>query len=329
MNLARTRPWQGHLSLTARLILRSGLALTACGVVLLYSMLRGDIADTLATLREKLDEEMRFARPAMTGPAVVGDYSVIEQMVKARARHPDIARFAWIDNSGHAVAAFGPRIKVEAPGWFIDWLALPSFEQSLPLEVGGEKYGTIVLRLDPAVSINSLWHGFWETLGILLLGAGLTLGVTLLVLRGSVRPLHALAASARRFGQGDYGVRISVAGPPETAQCIQAFNHMAENIESLLASLRRSEDQNRLLAMQVEQSSDAIFSCDQAGLLTSWNRGATRLFGYTASDAIGRPLNELDLFKSGDPLGAAAPSPVGVSALASMEARAKTVSGQP
>jgi two-component system, sensor histidine kinase and response regulator len=327
VNLALTRRW-GHLSLTARLILGSGLVLTACVVVLLYSMLRGDIANNLATLREKLDGEMRFARPAMTGPAVVGDYSVIEQMVKARARHPDIARFAWIDNSGHAVAAFGPRIKVEAPSWFIDWLALPSFEQSQPLEVGGETYGTIVLRLDPAVSINRLWRGFWQMLGILLLGAGLTLGVTLVVLRGSVRPLRDLAASARRFGQGDYGVRISLAGPPETAQCLEAFNRMAGNIESLVASLRRSEDQNRLLAMQVEQSSDAIFSCDQAGLLTSWNRGATRLFGYTASDAIGRPLDELDLFNSRDPLGAAAPSPAGGSALESTEVRAKTRSGQ-
>jgi two-component system sensor histidine kinase/response regulator len=328
VTLALTRPWQGYLSLTARLILGSGLALTACGVVLLYSLLQGEIEDVRASLREKLDEEMQFARPAMTGPAVVGEYSVIEQMVKARARHPDIARFAWIDNSGHAVAAFGPRIKVEAPGWFIGWLALPPLEQSQSLEVGGETYGTIILRLDPAVSINKLWRGFWEMLGILLLGAGLTLGVTLVVLRGSVRPLRALAASAHRFGQGDYGVRISLAGPPETAQCIQAFNRMAENIESLLVSLRRSEDENRLLAMQVEQSSDAIFSCGQTGLVTSWNRGATRLFGYTASDAIGRPLDELDLLDSRDSLGAAAASPAGASALASMEVRAKTRSGQ-
>jgi two-component system, sensor histidine kinase and response regulator len=328
VRLALPWPWQGALSLTARCILGSGLALAACGVVLLYSMLRGEIADNQATLREKLDEEMRFARPAMTGPAVVGDYSVIEQMVKARARHPDIARFAWIDNSGHAVAASGPRIKVEAPGWFINWLALPSLEQSQPLEVGGEKYGTIVLQLDPATSINKLWRGFWEMLSILLLGAGLTLGVTLVVLRGSVQPLRALAASARRFGQGDYGVRISLVGPPETAQCIQAFNRMAENIETLLASLRRSEDQNRLLAMQVEQSSDAIFSCDQTGLVTSWNQGATRLYGYAAADALGRPRDELELLDRRDPLGAEAASPAGAATLASMEARAKTKSGQ-
>jgi two-component system sensor histidine kinase/response regulator len=328
VNLSLTRPRPGHLSLTARLIVSSGLVLAACGIVLLYAMLRGEIVDTRAALLAKLDEEMRFARPAMTGPAVVGDYSVIEQMVKARARHPDVARFAWIDNSGHAVAAVGPRMKIDAPGWFVDWLALPSLERSQPLEAGGEKYGTIVLRLDPTVSINKLWRGFWETLGLLLLGAGLTLGATLVVLRGSVRPLRALAASARRFGQGDYGVRISVAGPPETAQCIVAFNRMAENIQSLLVSLRRSEERNRLLAMQVEQSSDAIFSCDQTGLVTSWNQGAARLYGYPASDAIGRSLDELDLLDGRDSLGTAAALRAGASAVASLEGRAKTRSGQ-
>ena len=326
MNLARrTGPRRAYLSLTARLIAGSGLALAACGAVLLYSMLRAEIADHRAILREKLDEEIRFASPAVTGPAVVGDYSVIEQILKARARHPDIARFGWVDTAGHSVAAVGPHIKVDAPAWFVDRVGFPPLERSQPIEVGGVTYGTIVLRLDPALSINKLWRDFWEMLGILALGASLTLGVTLAVLRGSVRPLRALAASARRFGQGDYGVRISLAGPPEVAQCIQAFNSMAENIESLLASLRQSENRNRLLAMQVEQSSDAIFACDQTGTVTSWNQGAARLYGYTGSDAIGRPLRELDLL---DLPGAAAASSLGISAFASMEVRAKTRSGQ-
>jgi len=287
---------RGSVSLTVRLVVGSGLALIGCGAALLYSILRGEIADQRVTLSEQLREEMTFALPAMSGPAVVGDYSVIEQMVKARARQLTIARFAWTDNSGHPVAALGPEIPSQAPRWFVDRLHLPTLEDSQPVIVGGEKYGTVSLRLNPALSINKLWRGFWEKLGILLLGTGLSLAVTLVILRSGVQPLRDLAASARRFGQGDYAVRISAEGPPETAQCIQAFNSMAENIESLLASLRLSEEKNRLLALQVEQSSDAIFSHDQSGIITSWNRGATRLYGYSAAEAIGRPLRELDLW---------------------------------
>ncbi|OLD39120.1 MAG: hypothetical protein AUI57_04480 [Candidatus Rokubacteria bacterium 13_1_40CM_2_68_8] len=319
---------RGNLSLTTRLVLGSGLALAACGVALLYSILRGEIADQHSALSEQLKEEMQFALPAMSGPAVVGEYSVIEQMVKARARQPVIGRFAWTDNSGHPVAALGPEIRTEAPRWFIDWLDLTVLEQSQDVVVGGEKYGTVSLRLNPAVSINKLWRGFWLRLGILLLGTGLSLGVTLVVLRSGVKPLRALAVSARRFGQGDYAVRISLEGPPETAQCIQAFNSMAQNIESLVVSLRRSEEKNRLLAMQVEQSSDAIFSHDQSGVVTSWNRGAARLYGYSAAEAIGRPLHELDLWDARGAHGENAASRRERAVSASFETSAKTRSGQ-
>jgi two-component system sensor histidine kinase/response regulator len=312
---------RGNVSLTARLVLGSGLALVGCGAALLYSILRGEIIDQRATLSEQLREEMSFALPAMSGPAVVGDYAVIEQMVKARARQPTIARFAWTDNSDHSVAALGPQIRVEAPAWFVQRLHLPPLEDSQPVVVGGEKYGMVSLRLNPALSVNKLWRGFWEKLGILFLGTALSLGVTLVLLRSGVQPLSTLAASARRFGQGDYAVRILAEGPPETAQCIQAFNSMAENIESLLASLHRSEEKNRLLAQQVEQSSDAIFSHDQRGVVTSWNRGATRLYGHAAAEAIGRPLRDLDLWDTrGERVEAVMP--------ASFETCAKTKTGQ-
>jgi PAS domain S-box-containing protein len=317
-----------NLSLTVRLVGATGLALLGCGAALLYSILRGEIADQRTNLSGQLREEMIFALPAMSGPAVVGDYSVIEQMVKARARQPTIARFAWTDNAGHPVAALGPQIRSDAPSWFVARLHLPALEDSEAVVVGGETYGTVSLRLNPALSVNKLWRGFWEKLGILLLGTGLSLGVTLIVLRSGVQPLRTLAASARRFGQGDYAVRILAEGPPETAQCIQAFNSMAGNIESLLASLRRSEEKNRLLALQVEQSSDAIFSHDQNGVVTSWNRGATRLYGYNGADAIGRTLRELDLWGGRGAHVDAAGAIAQRAAPASFETCAKTRGGQ-
>src|SRR5688572_21628607 len=53
--------------------------------------------------------------------------------------------------------------------------------------------------------------------------------------------------------------------------------------------LKHAELQARLAAI-VECSDDAIVSKTLEGIVTSWNRGAERIFGYTAAEVVGKSI---------------------------------------
>ena len=49
----------------------------------------------------------------------------------------------------------------------------------------------------------------------------------------------------------------------------------------------------RRLAAIVESSDDAVIGKDLNGIVTSWNLGAERMFGYAAKEMVGRPITTI------------------------------------
>jgi len=57
-----------------------------------------------------------------------------------------------------------------------------------------------------------------------------------------------------------------------------------------VAERRRLDETRARLAAIVDSSDDGIIGLDLDGCITSWNQSATRIFGFSAAESVGKPI---------------------------------------
>ena len=276
--------------IVSRLMLAVGIAIVAGGSVQTFLFIAEGASEHSARLKRDLTETLSFIAPLIADQALVGEYAAIDQLVKNQVTKGELDLFEWADKEGRKLVAQDKPDVLVAPTWFTRMASIDIPEESIEVKAGGVGYGKLYARMTPIKAHNRLWLQFVKQLQIVAAMLFLMLQFIWLIFRGNLGTLRSLAESANRFSQGDRSARITPEGAPEVRLAAEAFNNMANHTESLLASLGTSESKNRLLATIVEQSSEAIWTKDLSGIITSWNAGATAMLGYSQGSAVGRQL---------------------------------------
>lgn len=158
-------------------------------------------------------------------------------------------------------------------------------------------------RRTAAVSRTGLAIGLMAA--VLLAGVG-----TWYTLHSILGPIKAVTESARGVSAGKLDQVVPYLSGGALGELAEAFNqmtrrlrqdrqsaeerttelaHTAEGLRKEISEREQLEQSLRHLAAIVESSDDAIIGKDLDGVITSWNRGAERVFGYRAEEALGRP----------------------------------------
>ena len=185
----------------------------------------------------------------------------------------------------------------KVPAWFLDFLAFRAVTLKKSSAQADGSLVSLSLSSSATTRLEQIWYrvktqvivSAWMVLFIYLL--------LILILRSNAKTLAQLARANLRFQHGEHSVRLHVGGTSEGRALASTFNHMATEIERLLATLRESQHkQSEQLHFTWELLTVLpipIFFQDHHGICRGVNPAWVRMFGLSTQQVIGQPMREV------------------------------------
>jgi two-component system sensor histidine kinase UhpB len=156
-----------------------------------------------------------------------------------------------IDGQGRVVAASRRAPAAPSPAWFSALLRTDLPPQRLATPVESD---VVVLTPVWASDVGATWIAFIDLAAVLAGAFAVSALLVWLTVGRALRPLAAYSAAFQRIGSGDYGAKVSTAGPRELARLGQGVNEMAQRLAAVQA--RNHALEHQLLTLQDEERAD-------------------------------------------------------------------------
>jgi signal transduction histidine kinase len=267
--------------------LRFKLALTSTLVeVVMLAIL---IANSVHIATEALEEQTRYRvreivpllNASLANPLVERDYATLDEILKRIVRKDGIEFIGVADEVNHVVASVGEKspdfLAAQGSSDIDDISAYQHLE--FPLTFVGQHIGKLHMSVDTGFLSHAI-HSLQKE-GLFIASTEVVMTFILLALLGVLltRNLAILADAARTMTEGNLTVRVNSVSQDEIGDTAQAFNTMAERLQSSHAELER----------RVEERSEELFVA-QEKLLRQERLATLGQLTATVSHELRNPL---------------------------------------
>jgi len=239
---------------------------------------------------------------ALSQPLFERDYaSLTDTLDRIIAKENSELKYAVVfDEQGNTYAMAGfvgsfeiPRVDVDVEHAREDGV----FDARGDLTIAGQKVGEIQfgIHMDKyLIAEQSLLSQ-----GITIAGIEVLLSMFLLALIGYALTKHlsTLLRATDRISEGDYNSRMKVVSEDEIGKLADNFNKMSEAISEKIEGLKRSEEalmeEKERAFVTLESIGDGVITTDKNGNVELINSVATRLTGWDAEEARGKPITSV------------------------------------
>ena len=268
------------------------------------------------------------------------DSTAVAEVVVGASRSPDVAYMAVWHRDGRLMASRGSGIPGDRPLMAAEGVVSADGATLITVthvSSGTVEVGTLALGISLAPLHAEVLHA--RRMGALV--GTLILGVGVLAIFGIItyltRPLKAVTATVNRIAEGDLTSRAEETKDIELRGLVRAFNRMVDTLvgaqaelaamntalegrvasrttqltqaitelqgsqEALALSEQEARRTSELLQSLIDVAPQAIIAVDTEWRVTRWNLAAEQLFGWSATEVLGRPLPYADATNLEDP----------------------------